>query len=79
VTFSPNKKKYADENFHSMSSKSSVSPSKFEKFLKIDPEMMANPFIKVRKNNALKNQIKNSQIYSERQANVPPKVSEKVE
>lgn len=73
MTFSPNKK---DVNYHSISSKSSLSPTKFEKFVKMDPEMMANPF-RAKKIDSVKFQIKNSITYMER-ANVP-KVSENVE
>ena len=78
VTFSPYKKRFADENCQSISSKSSKSPVKFEKVVKMDPQMMVNPFIKANKNESAKAQIKNLSIYQERLANVP-KVSENVE
>jgi hypothetical protein len=57
---------------------SSLSPTKFEKFVKYDPETIANPFIKVRKIDSVKTMIKNSKTYQERQLNVP-KVTENVE
>jgi hypothetical protein len=63
VTFSP--KKYSLMQSKNSSHGSSISPSKFEKFVKIDPQTISNPFV-VKKIDSKKNVIKNSTTYLER-------------
>ena len=57
MTFSPSKHKSKVS-----SNKSSVSPSKFEKFVKIDPNTISNPFVTKRADSKKEN-IKNSRFY----------------
>ena len=66
------------ENYHSISSKSSLSPTKFEKFVKMDQVAISNPF-RAKRTETVKHHIKNSQIYQARAANAPKIVTENVD
>ena len=60
MTFSPTKNK--GKKSKNDSKRSSISPSKFEKFVKIDPKTLSNPFV-TKRSDSKKTHIKNSSIY----------------